>query len=162
MMRAETRQQRRRKGVIVPLIPEQEFKGGPRNNASNYLLPPWSVAQRIYILFVQAPVASYTITITTTIITTIHPPTLYPPSSDLDWILPINKQLPLTLNALIAAESLTTAQWSSNILGSFVPANYHRSIHTFRPIVRFVIRSEHGIAVLWDAWPVSRYHGVLA
>lgn len=51
-------------GVIVPLIPEQEFKGGPRNNASNYLLPPWSVAQRIYILFVQAPVASYTTTTT--------------------------------------------------------------------------------------------------
>lgn len=97
----------------MPLISEQEFKGGPRNNASNYLLPPWSVAQRIYILFVQAPVASYTITITT-----IHPPTLYPPllappsppSSDLDWILPINKQLPLTPNALLAAESLTTAQ----------------------------------------------------
>lgn len=139
----------------MPLIPEQEFKGGPRNNASNYLLPPWSVAQRIYILFVQAPVASYIPSPSPPPPPpSIHPPThpmsplLGPPSSDLDWILPINKQLPLTLNALLAAESLTTTQWSSNILRRFVsvPASYHRSIHTFRPIVRFVIRSVHGIA----------------
>ena len=64
MMRAATRARRGEgEGANSALNTEQEFKGGPRNNASNYLLPPWSVAQRIYILFVQAPVASYTSTI---------------------------------------------------------------------------------------------------
>lgn len=123
----------------MPLIPEQQFKGGPRNNASNYLLPPWSVAQRIYILFVQAPVASYTITTTTT----THPPRSPIPRSRLDTAY---KQA-----IAFDSECPASCRKSNHHTGVAIScagsaAGYHRPIHTFRPVVKFVARSEHGMA----------------
>lgn len=117
----------------MPLISEQEFKGGPRNNASNYLLPPWSVAQRIYILFVQAPVASYTITITT-----IHPPILYPPLLA-PPSLPIHRsRLDTAYKQAIAFDSECPASCRKSnhrtveqqYLGQVRVRARHRSIHT--------------------------------
>lgn len=95
----------------MPLIPSSSSKVDPATTHLITCFLRWSMARRIYILFVQAPVAQL-----------YHPlPPLdtdpRPPRSNVDWILPINKQLPLTENAQ-AVESLGRHRAAISCAGS--------------------------------------------